>query len=233
MNDNHSIISRYHYNSAYVWEALPKTELEELQTNTRIIKYKKGDVIYHEGAYPKSLFIIVEGKVKIYQTSEKGVRQIVYIYMKGEAFGYRQVICNQTYPVTAMAFEDVELMIVPSEDFLALLDRSYFLTRNLLQSLSFEFSVWVNRISSFARKSVRERLALALMILHEKFSIKGKEHLPVVINISRTDLAEYVGVPLETLVRNLRYFKEESWIHINGKRIIIMDYEAIVKAIGE
>lgn len=233
MNDNNSIISRYHYNSAYIWEALPKNELEKLQTNARIIKYKKGDVIYHEGAYPKCLFIIVEGKVKIYQTSEKGIRQIVYIYMKGEAFGYRQMICNQTYPVTAMAFEDAELMVIPSEDFLSQLDRSYFLTRNILQSLSFEFSVWVNRISSFARKSVRERLALALMILHEKFSIKGKEHLPVVINISRTDLAEYVGVPLETLVRNLRYFKEENWIHINGKRIIIMDYEAVVNAMGE
>ena len=233
MNDKDSIISRYHFNSAYIWEALPKNELDELQTNARIIKYKKGDVIYHEGAYPKSLFIIVEGKVKIYQTNEKGVRQIVYIYMKGEAFGHRQLICQQTYPVTAMAFEDSEVMIIPSEDFLSLLDRSYFLTRNLLQGLSIEFSVWINRIASFARKTVRERLALALLILHEKFMQKDKEYLPVVINITRTDLAEYVGVPLETLVRNLSFFKEEGWIHLNGKRIIIMDYEAIVKAMGD
>ena len=233
MNDHKTAISRYHYNSAYIWEALPKSAIDELHENARIVKYKKGDVIYHAGGYPKSLYIITQGKVKIFQTNEKGSRQTVYIYILGEAFGYRQILCNETYPVTAMAFEDTELMVIQSEIFLSLIERSYFLTRNLLQSMSFEFSVWVNRITSFARKTVKERLALALLILNEKFKVKGKEHLPVVIQISRTDLAEYVGVPLETMVRQLRHFKEEGWIHMRGKVIIIMDYNIIFDIMGD
>lgn len=230
---NNNPVSRYHYNCAYIWEELPKNDIAELENNAHILRFKKGDVIYHEGAYPASFFIIKDGKVKVFQTNDEGVRQTVYVYMKGEPFGYRQIICKEAYPVTAMAFEDSELLVIPSEVLASLIEKSYFLTRNLLQSLSHEFSVWVNRITSFARKSVRERLALALLILNEKFKIKGKEHLPVVMNVSRTDIAEYVGVPLETLVRNLRHFKEEGWIHIKGKRIIIMDYDALVKVMGD
>ena len=72
-----------------------------------------------------------------------------------------------------------------------------------------------------------------MLILNEKFKVKGKEHLPVVIQISRTDLAEYVGVPLETMVRQLRHFKEEGWIHMRGKVIIIMDYNIIFDIMGD
>ena len=227
------IISRYSYDSSFIWEALPKNELLELENHSKIESYSKGEVIYKEGSFPKCVFIIRSGKVKIYQTDENGIRQILYFYVKGEAFGFREIISNGVYPVTAMAFEDLELTVLPSEVFTHFLDKSSFLTKNILQGLSFEFTIWMNRIKAFARKSVKQRLALGLIILNEKFKINAAEHKPVNICITRTELAEYIGVPLETLIRTLKMFKDEGLVDIIGKNIIILDYQEIVEIIGD
>lgn len=100
--------------------------------------------------------------------------------------------------------------------------------KNLLYSLSYEFNIWVNRMTSFSHKGVKERVALTLLILHEKYK-KHDNEKNININFSREDLASMSGTTTETCVRILTQFKEKELIDSNGRKIKLINYLELLK----
>ncbi len=87
--------------------------------------------------------------------------------------------------------------------------------------MSHEFSVLVNVLTVLSQKTVRQRLALSLLILRDKFKKENQDNKPVELDLSRDDLSKFVGTARETLVRLLHDFKEEELIEVNGRIIIL------------
>jgi CRP-like cAMP-binding protein len=104
--------------------------------------------------------------------------------------------------------------------FLKILERSDTLAKKLLVNLSKEFSVWINKATLFSQYKVKERVALSLLILDKVYSKDGSKK--AVISINRDDFASYVGTAKETLVRMLRYFKDEGIIASSRTNITIL-----------
>lgn len=223
-------LRKFNLESTGLFDNLPLKERQQLDSGTLRIKAKKGIVLYREGSFPKGIYIVRKGKVKIFQTGKDGREHIMYIYTKGEAIGYRPLISAEPHPVTATTLEDCSFYFIPREHFLEILKSSNELARMLLVSLSHEFSVWVNNITVFAQQPVRVRVALGLLVLQEKFKVKGK---PGDINLSRDDLAAYVGTVKETLVRVLQEFKRNNIIETQGRNIHVLDAEALAGIAGE
>lgn len=192
------------------------------------LELPKGKLIYKEGNFSKGAYILRKGKIKIYQTNKEGKEQLVYIYRKGEIMGYRPLLCEEPHPVSASALEDCVISFIPKKHFLHALSESPILNRRLLTNLSHEFTVWVNKISIFAQQPVKERVAISLLILNEKYRNTEKGG-PVTINLSREDIANYVGTTIETLVRILRYFKDEKIIETKGRKIVILNPKQLEK----
>jgi CRP/FNR family transcriptional regulator len=80
-------------------------------------------------------------------------------------------------------------------------------------------------ITNMAQKSVRERLAFALLILGD---IYGDEQ----INLTREDMANFVGTATETLIRILKDFKEEGMIEIHTRKLEIIDNDKLMHLAG-
>jgi CRP-like cAMP-binding protein len=123
--------------------------------------------------------------------------------------------------------------LFPKDIFLSALDQSPELSRTLLTQLSNEFMVWLNKINVLGQLAVKERTVVALLILNEKYKKIGKEHLPSVINLSRENLASFCGTTVESLVRVLRVLKDAEIISAKGRKITILDPEALEGMVGE
>ncbi len=188
-------------------------------------KLKKGRVLYRQNSIPRGVFMIRKGKVKIYQSNKDGRDQIMYIYTAGDWLGYRPLLGNDRHPVSAMTLEETSVSYIPSATFLEILSESPELSQQLLITLSREFSVWVNNITVFAQKQVRSRVALGLLLLHHKYSGPSGND----INLSRDDFASYVGTVKETLVRVLQDFKKRGWVESHGRKIWVLDPDALLK----
>ena len=117
----------------------------------------------------------------------------------------------------------------PKKCFLHALAESPVLSRRLLNNLSHEFTVWINKLTLFAQQPVKERVALSLLIINEKYKKEEKSSQPVIINLSRDDLANYVGTTTETLVRILRHLKDEQIITASGRKITILKPKELEK----
>ncbi|MGN7720631.1 Crp/Fnr family transcriptional regulator [Chitinophaga sp. 22620] len=225
-------IDKWNFSTQFILNNLPPEEYAALCANMTELQLKKGEVLFRQGTVPQGLYVVIRGKVKKYQVNRTGKEQIIYVANTGELLGYHAILSNERYPDSAAALEESVIGLIPKEDFLHTLENSGSLSRMLLKSLSHEFTVLVNSISVFAQRSVKERLAIALIVLREKFKEEPASHEPVIINVSRNDLANMVGSGIENVVRFLKEFKTAGMLDTKGRKIIILDVGKLIELSG-
>jgi CRP-like cAMP-binding protein len=221
-------IDKWDLKSGSILHDLPKEELEMLFARTTEHLYGKGQVVFREGAYPTGIFFIREGKVKKYMVDKEGREQIIYVANTGELVGFHALLAEERYPDNAAVLEDSQIVFIPKDDFLEALDSSKVLARRLLKTLSHEFTVFANSLALFAQRSVRERFAMQLVLMREKYKQNFVPGMDVEINMSREDLASLVGTARENILRILKEFKEEGILITKGRKIIIKDIQKLL-----
>lgn len=209
--------------------ALCSHELKEVSDAKSCTVYKKGQVLFHEGTRPLGVFCINRGKVKVYKLGSDGKEQIIRIAKESDILGYKAMISEETYPVTAETLEDCTICFLPKSDFLNLLSDSPAFNQKLLQAVCHEIGVMSDSMTNLAQKSVRERLAVTLLMLKDTYGVEGESEA-VEINLTREDLANIVGTATETLIRLLHDFKEEDLIESKGRKILVKNTKGLVKA---
>lgn len=222
-------VDRWNFNSQAILKDLPEEEYNMLMAHAREERYTKGQVIFREGAAPAGIFYISRGRVKKFKVDNFGNEQIIYVANVGELIGYHAVLAFENYPDSAAALEECRLQFIPLADFLHVLNHSHDLTWRLLKTLSHEYGVLANNISVFGQRPVRERVAITLIVLREKFKNEAPGGEPV-INISRDDIASMAGTTPEHVVRLLREFKDEGIIESKGRKIFVTNIEKLVAA---
>ncbi len=222
-------IDKWDFETDSILTDLPAEDLALLMVNKTERNYKKGEIIFWEGTYPSGIFFIQNGKVKKYKLDKDGREQIIYVANTGELLGYHALLAEDRYPDSAAVLEESKIAFIPKTDFLHSLQQSVVLNRKLLKTLSHEFAVLANSLSMFARKSVRERLALQLIVIREKYKINFQAGMPVEINMSREDLASLVGTARENVVRVLTEFKQDGILETKGRKIIVQDVNRLIE----
>ena len=216
-------IDKWEFGSQSILKDLPPEDYEHLLRNAIEKSYIKGEMIFREGASPAGIFYIQQGKVKKYTVDNFAKEHIIYVANSGELIGYHALLAMENYPDSAAALENSAISFIPKNIFLEVLDRSPALSRKLLKTLSHEFGVLANSISVIAQHSVRERLAITLLVLREKFKTKTGEGQEIEINVSRDDIASMTGATRENIVRLLTDFKNEKLIDTKGRKIWVLD----------
>lgn len=218
-------IENYHLKSSSFYEALNFREKALVREKAVRIELKKRQLLFKEGTMSKGIYIVKKGKIKIYKSNPNGSTSIVYIYKKGDYFGYRPLLANMPHPISALAMDSAVVSFIPKDTFLNLFNSSETLSKNICLTLSKEFTVWINKMTIFTQYSVKERVALSLLILTKVYQKEDEDK--VVISINRDDFAGFVGTAKESLVRMLRFFKDEKIISTNNTKIIVLKPEEL------
>lgn len=211
------------------FSSLCSSNLDKVNYNKSCTAYKKGQIIFHEDTRPLGVFCVNHGKLKVYKTGDDGKDQIIQVSKPGDLLGYRAMIGEDLYPVTAEALEDVQVCFIPKSEFTRLLDESQDFVRMLLREACHELGTMTESLTNLAQKSVRERLAVTLLMLKDTYFDEKRPNDPSEINLTREDLANIVGTATETIIRLLHDFKEEKLIQTNGRKILVLDPQRLVK----
>jgi CRP/FNR family transcriptional regulator len=200
-------------------------DLTDLDHNKTCSYFKKNQPLFIEGSSPRGVYCINQGKVKIFARGEEGKEQIIHLAAAGEIVGFRAMFSGEPYKVSASTLEESNICFIGKSDFLDLVDSNPTLRNGIMKELSRELADRATFITNMAQKSVRERLAFSLLILHDIY--KGE-----MINLTREDLANFVGTATETLIRLLKDFKEEELIKTHARKIEIVDKEGLLSVAG-
>jgi CRP-like cAMP-binding protein len=197
----------------------------ELNSNKTCSYYKKNQGLFLEGSIPRGIYCINKGKVKVFTLGDEGKEQIIQIAGEGEVLGFRAIFSGEPYRVSATTLEDSNICFIHRENFLNMIDTNASLRNALLKELSKELGEQAEFITNMAQKSVRERLAFVLLILQDVY---GEDP----INLSREDLANFVGTATETLIRLLKEFKEDGFIEIATRKLTVLNKAGLTKLAG-
>lgn len=184
--------------------------------------YKKGQVIFYEGNYPHGLYCIYKGKVKISKLGEEGKEQIVRISGNADTVGYRSLLCNEPYKATATALEDSHVCYLSKKKFFEILETNNALCINTLQLLARELKQSEQQLVDITQKSVKERIAEAILQLKNKFGLK-EDGRTLDIRLTRREIGDMAGVTTETTIRTLSDFNKAKIIELSGKDIKIVN----------
>lgn len=185
--------------------------------------YKK-QVIYTEGKRPKYLFYLKSGKIKTFKVHEDGKEYITNLYSSGDFFGYSALLENTLYDDSAEVLEEAEVVTIPKDDFLQAVFKDLAFAGKFIRLITHDVKEKEERLLHLAYDSLRKRVAKALVDIHEKFNKdNGQKH----IDISREDIAQYVGTATESLIRTLSDFKGEQLLEIKEGKIRILQPEKL------
>ena len=216
--------------NTFLDEAKSIQELKNLSESAKVKVYKKKELIYTEGNNPNYLYLLQKGKIKTFRSHEYGKELITSLLKEGDFFGYTVLLDETAYNESAEALEDSSVVLIPKEDFYALLNNNHGVMKRFVKLLSNEIQEKEEQLLKMAYSSVKKRVAEALMKLQRQYQLTTKDSFN--ISISREDLANIVGTATESLIRTLSDFKHDNLIEIKGSNITIIDvskFEAYIK----
>lgn len=206
-------------------KALTKEELMRVSgcKTDRIVK--KGDTIFEEGETINGVFCVKDGVCKLSKLSANGKDQIVRLVTKGDIIGQRSLVGDESANLSATALNDMEVCFIPKEEIIKDLKANPNFSISMLEQFADDMRKSDNILVDMAQKSVKERLAMALLYLHENFGVDENGMLSLVL--SREDYANIVGTATESAIRVLSEFKKSGFITTKGKQIKLVDIESL------
>lgn len=211
-----------------LFAGLSAENLAFIETSKTCSVCPKGAILFKIGSRPSGVFCILKGKVKVYTLGIDGKQQIIQLAKEGENLGFRTMISGETFKVTAETLEDSQICFIPKSHFLLAMEQIPELNQNVLKKLSVELNAMTKNLTNLAQKPVKQRLAATLIILEDLYR-DSDSFERVTINLTREDLANFVGTATETIIRLLNALKKEKLIAIEGRKISIANHQQLSK----
>ncbi|MCF6280111.1 MAG: Crp/Fnr family transcriptional regulator [Flavobacteriaceae bacterium] len=208
-------------------KTLNNEELSRISDCKTTLDFKKGDVIFEEGKHINGVYCIRQGICKISKTGINGKDQIINFISKGNLLGQRSVICDESTNLKATTMTDMSVCFIPKKEILNNLMHNSEFSLSVLKDMSNALKETDNHIVDLAQKPVKQRLAEALLYIHDSFGVDKDGMLSIIL--SREDYANIVGTATESAIRILSQFKKEGLISTVGKQIKIEDKKGLAR----
>lgn len=205
-------------------------DMARVERGKTCTRYKKGQVLFHEGTRPLGVFCVNSGRIKVYRVGMDGKEQITRVSAAGDLLGYKALLSEQHYEQSAEALDDCVVCFVAKDDFLSLLRPDTRFYMDLLKKVCLENTEMASKMTQMAQQSVRQRLALTLIMLKDTYGIEHETTGEIQINLTREDLANIVGTATESLIRLLNDFKKENLIETQGRKIKVLNADGLLSA---
>jgi len=187
---------------------------------------EKSDYLYRIGEPFISVFAIRTGSLKTYTTNQDGMEQIISFHLPGELIGM-EAISGEIHTCSAQALESTSVCEIPFDRLEALSTQVPGLQHHLFKLMSEEMQHDHCHLSILAKSNVESRLANFLVELSGRFSDRGFSASEFNLSMSRNDIANVLGMAVETISRLFTQFQEQGILHVERKSIKILNYDAL------
>ncbi len=205
--------------------ALDSENLARINQIARQKDYRAGETIFFEGDEVNYLGNVVSGVVKLGKLLPDGRQQIVGLQFASDFLGRAfkdKATCH------AEAATDVELCIFPRKPFESLLDDIHDLEDRLFANTLDELDAARDWLLLLGRQSAREKVARFLLMIARRIpnigcgAVEDADAIRFDLPLSRADMADFLGLTIETVSRQITRLKTDGLIEVEQNRTIIV-----------
>lgn len=191
--------------------------------------YSPGQVIFEEGDPADYVFNISDGEVRLYKLLPDGRRQVTGFLTPGDFLG---LVTDSAYACGAEAIGAVELCCMKLTNLERLLSDIPPVRERLLDMSRDELVAAQEQMLLLGRKTAREKILSFLLYRHKHLDRAGTD-ASIDLPMSRTDIADYLGLTTETVSRTFTVLRDEGLIELpNPHHVIFPDLDAVRVAAG-
>ena len=203
---------------------------EERSEINRVVRRRqpvdRNEHLFHGGQSIKSVSVVRSGSVKAYQLSADGDEIVSGFYLPGEIIGL-DGMSGQKHPGFAVALENSRTCDIPFRDFVAMLEKSPKLNQVMLRLLSEEMAETRELLLVVGRLDARTRVALFLLSMSRRLARRQQDPDRFRLTMDRRDIANYLGLTIETVSRTMSAMQREGVIEVRGKLVSLVNRAAL------
>lgn len=192
-------------------------------------RYRRGEVIFHEGDPGDALHVISSGAVKIVLQSTEGDEAIIATVREGDFFGELALLDGEPRSATAVAIEATETATLPRDVFRGLLDAHPDLRDALLTGLAGELRRLTGHAEELHVLDLAGRLAARLVRLAGDAVPSDDGSVTLDWPYTQTDLAGMIGGTRQSVNRLLSGLIDEGLLSVDREQLIITDLERLAQ----
>lgn len=186
-----------------------------------ILEYRKGQLIYSQQQPSTSIYLVIDGKVKVCRVAHDGRQVVVDIYQRDEFFGESAFLNGLQRAEQAVAMENAKVMMWTTAEIEEMVMRRPRLAIALLQILAKRSMEFAHRIESFSLDNIARRLARTLLRFSERLGQSNDDGSVKMIPFTHELLSQYVGTSREIVTHYMNQFRRQGYLRYSRKGILL------------
>jgi CRP/FNR family transcriptional regulator len=214
-------------NSICLPNGLTNLELAELEKSIdKTLKLKKKEPVFKAKRVQQGIYAVKSGAIKTTIANSDGQEQVLGFHLPGDLLGFDAFNTGE-HTCDAIAIEDTLLCKISMEVFDDLCDRLPGMRKELIHQVGKEITHSQKQLFSLGQQQTDERLGVFLLELSQHYQSRGFSCKEFLLPMSRQDLANYLGMAVETLSRIISRLSEQGIFKIEKRMVFIHDYSAL------
>ena len=213
-----------------LFASLSDEEMRALRQRVSSKKYARSELLFNEGDACRGLFVIGRGKIRIFKVSATGREQILSLEGPGQSFAELPVFDGGSYPASASAYEDSEVLFISRKDFQDFCRQHPEVGLKVIAVVGARLRRLVGIIEDLSFATVRQRLIALMLRLAQASETRTRDGVHIELTKTQQDLAAELGTVRELISRNLSRLQAEGYLEVNGRSIIVKDLAGLKEA---
>jgi len=210
-----------------LFSSLTETEMRALCARVSRKHLGRGELLFSEGDACAGLFLVASGKIRIFKMSAGGREQVLAIEGPGSSFAELPVFDGGSYPASASAQEEAEVLFISRADFQTFCREHPEVALKVIAVVGARLRRLVGIIEDLSFTTVRQRLIAVILRMAQAGGTRSKQGIELELAKSHQDLAAELGTVRELVSRNLSRLQAEGFLEVEGRKITIKDLDGL------
>lgn len=206
---------------------LSETELRFVSERAVARHFAPGELVFSEGDACAGLYVVQSGKVRIFKSSASGREQVLAVEGPPSSIAELPVFDGGKYPASAAAVGEATLLFISRQDFHSLCLVHPQVALKVLRIVGRRLRGLVSIIEELSFTTVRSRLISLLLRLARQQGRKTEQGIELTLPATNQELAAQIGTVRELVSRNMSRLQAEGLIHLDSRKVIVPDLEAL------
>ncbi|OXA79998.1 cAMP-binding domain of CRP or a regulatory subunit of cAMP-dependent protein kinases [Flavobacterium aquidurense] len=180
--------------------------------------FDKNEIIFEEGNLPTHYYQILSGEVKMSNYNDDGREFIQGIFYKEQSFGEPPLFLNQKYPANAIAVDYSEILLLPKNNFLKLLEENPVISLKIIENLAQRLYYKSVMAAEMSTQEPEHRVLKLIDHGIAYFNFK-KDSNGYLINFTRQQIGDLTGLRVETVIRTIKALEKKGLLKIINRKV--------------
>ncbi len=199
---------------------VPNEDMAQLSSQSRPLTLDRRRTLFHQGDETQSIYVVTSGTLRLYQMLADGRRQVVGFAIPGDLLGFPLADHND---YSADALDSVYLCQFPRQEFMQFLNQRAHLLGALLTVTHDELNRTREQLALISQKNAERKMAQFLLSFRGRQMRMDEEISVLPVRIPQADIADFLGLTIETVNRMLARFTREKIIAITDTGVELLN----------